>query len=85
MNIDCNELFFFWGGGQRAFPNKLEPAKGQDPVDWLVNEVKNKPAKYVKDLLIIGEVIDIDPTEGGLTIEYYDEPIPFWDDPDSED
>ena len=61
MNIDLNELFFWLHEDDHAFPNILENSEGEDPIDWLVSEVKKKPVKIVKRLMIIGEVIDLDP------------------------
>jgi hypothetical protein len=39
MNIGYDDLFFWSGGNKRAHPSILTHSKGQDPVDWLGNEV----------------------------------------------
>ena len=53
MSIDFKELFFWLHEDDRAFPNILENSEGEDPVDWLVSEVKKKPVKIVKRLQTI--------------------------------
>ena len=80
MTVKFDELFFWLHEDGHAFANILKNSEGEDPIDWLVSEVKKKPVKIVKRLKIIGEVIDLDSSNGRLTVEYYDEPIPMIED-----
>ena len=76
MNLDWDELYLFEIGSGMLFPSKLEHAKGQRPIEWLVNEIKKKPLKVVLQGNIVGEVIALDPENGHVEMSYYEEPIP---------
>ena len=83
MNLDIlNELFFFNVAPDIFWPSKIDCKKNEDPIDWMQNEIRKKPAKVVRNGLIIGEANDLDFDNGILDITYYDEPIPVLTDSD---
>ncbi len=83
MNLDIvNDLYFISVGKNEVFPSKIDCKEGEDPVEWLLNEMKQKPAKVVRHGLIIGEATGFDPINGKMNITYYDEPISVLTDED---
>ena len=76
MNFNYDELYFFNIGPGWLLPSKLGHAKGQDPVEWMNNELKNKPAKVICNGQVIGEAKGYDPKTEILDIVYYEKPVP---------
>ena len=83
MNLDIkNELYFVNIAPGEFMPNKLDCMEGEDPIEWLRNELKRKPAKVINKGLIVGVATDVNPDDGNLAMVFYAEPIPVMTDKD---
>ena len=86
MNLDIlNELYFVYIAPGEFIPNKLDCSEGEDPIEWLRNEMKRKPAKVVENGFIVGVAKDMNPDDGRLDMVFYPEPIPVMTDKDWEE